>query len=77
MILKTNTSIFPQTTIFTILSTFVSSIVVGVSAIIVIYLKSIKDQVFYTAVECLIVTFILIIFSLLDIHKTDDFFNEA
>lgn len=48
--LKFMKSIFPLTTIFTLLLLFASEIVVVVAAVLTLYNKNNKDQVFYTAV---------------------------
>ena len=42
-----------------------------------IYNKILKDQIFYTCIEALIVTAVAIILSLIDIYKADDFFEES
>ena len=42
-----------------------------------IYNKVLKDQIFYTCIESLIVTAVAIILSLIDIYKADDFFEES
>ena len=40
-------------------------------------MKNFKDQTFYTAIECLILTSLSIILALIDIHKEDDYFSES
>jgi hypothetical protein len=70
-------SIFPMTTLFTLLLAFLSEIIMIASTVMTLYLKNAKDQTFYTAVECLIVTSLSIIISFVDIHKEDDFFNQS
>lgn len=47
------------------------------STVLTLYKKNNKDQVFYTAVECLIVTSLSVILSLVDMHKEDGFFSET
>jgi hypothetical protein len=48
-----------------------------VSTVLTLYNKNNKDQVFYTALECLLVTSISILVSLIDIHKDEDFFMQS
>lgn len=75
--LKFPKSVFPLTTIFTVVVLFLSEVLVGVSAALTLYNKNNKDQVFYTALECLLVTAITAVMSLVDIYKADDFFTES
>ena len=42
-----------------------------------VYTKILKDQLFYTCVEALIITAIGIILSLIDIYKSEDFFEDS
>lgn len=42
-----------------------------------VYNKSLKDQIFYTAVEGLIVTILIALVSLIDIYKPEDYFEES
>jgi hypothetical protein len=49
LFLKFPKSVFPLTTVFTIIVLFLSEILVAVSAVLTVYNKNNKDQVFYTA----------------------------
>ena len=39
--------------------------------------KLYKDQTFYTSIEVFIVTIISIVFSLIDIYKSEDYFEDT
>lgn len=42
-----------------------------------VYNKLLKDQMFYTCIEALIITAVAIILSLIDVYKSEDFFEES
>ena len=54
-----------------------SEVLVLAGAFYLTYNKLLKDQVFYTAVEVIIVTIASIIIALCDIYKSDDYFEDT
>jgi hypothetical protein len=42
-----------------------------------VYNKSLKDQTFYSSIEAIVVTILAMLFSLLDIYKSENFFDET
>ena len=70
-------NLFFPSTLFTIIALFTSEILILVAAFDLAYNKLLKDQVFYTAVETLIVTVISIVVSLIDIYKPDNYFEDT
>jgi len=42
-----------------------------------IYKKVLKDQLFYTSVECLIITITCAVLLLIDIFKSEEYFQES
>lgn len=77
MMFKNSKIVFTISTIFGILVIVLSEVLVAVSAIQVVYYKNLKDQLFYGATETLVLTACMALLTLLDIHKTDDYFNES
>lgn len=73
---KNASNVFIHTTIFTLVFGGVGEIVAIVSFWNLIYHKLIKDQVFYTCIEALIITFLAMLFGLLDIYKPKDYFDN-
>jgi len=74
---RTHSNVFPLATVFTIITLLACEIPAIVAAFSLVYLKLLKDQMFYSCVECLIVTVIAALVSLIDIHKADDYFEES
>lgn len=70
-------NLFPVSTAFTLASLLLSELPVMAAAFYLVYNKLLKDQVFYTAVEVLLVTTISIIIALFDIYKPDDYFEDT
>lgn len=40
-------------------------------------MKLLRDQLFYTSIECLIITITCAVVMLIDIYKADDYFDEC
>lgn len=70
-------NIFSVSTCFSIVCLLAAQIPVLAGAFYLTYNKLLKDQVFYSAVEVLIVTVASIIFELVDIYKPDDYFEDT
>jgi hypothetical protein len=69
--------VFPLATIFTLFNLILCEIPMIIASFTLIYNKRMKDQTFYTCVECLTITIITIIVSLVDIYKTEDYFEDS
>ena len=74
MVAFKRTNIFTISTVFTIVSLLASELPILAAAFYLVYNKILKDQVFYTSIEVLIVTVVSIIIALIDIYKADDYF---
>lgn len=77
MMFKNNSTIFPATTIFVVVTLIFCEIPVIVGATLLAYHKQLKDQVFYSCVETIVLTAVVALLSLADIYKSDDFFNDS
>jgi hypothetical protein len=70
-------NIFTYSTVSTIYALLLSELLVIVASFYLAYYKLLKDQVFYTACEALIVTLTSIFVSLIDIYKPKDYFEDT
>lgn len=70
-------NIFSVSTIFTVIALLIAEIPALVAAFYLAYNKLLKDQIFYTAVETLIVTVTSLLFALIDIYKPTDYFDDT
>lgn len=73
---KNRQNIFPLTTLFGILSFSLSQIPMLICCFSLVYKKLQKDQLFYTSIECLIITIGSVAILLIDIFKSEDYFEE-
>lgn len=71
------TNVFSVSTCFSIVCLLSAQIPVLAGAFYLAYNKLLKDQVFYSSVETLIVTVASIVFELADIYKPDDYFEDT
>lgn len=74
---RNRSNVFTIATIFTLCFLIFSEIPALVGCWFLVYNKTLKDQTFYTSIEGLVVTIVAIVFSLLDIYKSDDYFDES
>lgn len=74
---RNRSNVFTIATIFTLCFLIFCEIPVLVGCWSLVYSKRLKDQTFYTSIEALIITVISIVFSLIDIYKSDDYFEES
>lgn len=74
---KTNENIFPLTTVFSILNFILCQVPMMVCSFSLVYKKLIRDQLFYTSIECLILTITCTVILLIDIFKSEEFFEES
>lgn len=72
---RNRSNVFTIATIFTLCFLIFCEIPVLVGCWSLVYSKRLKDQTFYTSIEALIITVISIVFSLIDIYKSDDYFE--
>lgn len=77
MMFKNNRLIFPPTTIFAVLTVLFCEIPVVAAAILTAHNKQLKDQVFYSCVETIVLTGLIALLTLADIYKAEDFFNDT
>jgi hypothetical protein len=77
MMFKSNRTIFPITTIFGVLTFVCSEVLVVVAATLTAYHKQLKDQVFYSCVETIVLSGLIALLTLADIYKAEDFFNDT
>ena len=71
---KKTTNVFTLSTVFSLLFMIFSEILVLVACWSLIYNKSLKDQIFYSSLEGLIITLCSIAITLVDIYKPANFF---
>ena len=74
LVYKNRSNVFTVATIFTVITLIVCEIPLLGACFSLVYFKLLKDQLFYTCIESMIVTSIAIILSLIDIYKSEDFF---
>lgn len=77
MAYKNRSNVFTIAVIFTILQLVMCEILAIAGLWFLVYNKNLKDQIFYSSVEGLIVTVLAAIISLIDIYKPDDYFEES
>lgn len=70
-------SLFSISTIFTISALLLAELPAIVAAFYLAYNKLLKDQLFYSAVETLIVTVVSLLLALVDIYKPDNYFEDT
>lgn len=70
-------NVFTISTVVTIIFLFLAEVPLLIAAFYLSYNKLLKDQIFYTSVECLLVVIFSIIISLIDIHKPTDYFEDT
>lgn len=74
---RNRSNVFTVATIFTLCFLIFCEIPAIVGCWSLVYSKRLKDQTFYTSVEGLILTIISIVFGLMDIYKSDDYFEQS
>lgn len=74
---KNTNNIFPLTTIFSIINLILCQVPMMICSFSLAYKKLIKDQLFYTSIECLIMTVTCALILLIDIFKSEDYFEEC
>ena len=77
LVYKRRYNVFTLATAFSVLQFVFCEILAVVSFWYLIYNKSLKDQIFYTSVEGLLVSIIAALFALIDIYKSEDYFEES
>jgi hypothetical protein len=77
MVSKKPLNLFTAATLCTLFTLLLSEIPMLISCFYLIYGKILKDQLFYSSVECLVITIISILISLIDIYKAEDYFEET
>lgn len=77
LVVKSKANLFRMGTVFTFFLLFLTQIPVLVASFYLVYNKMLKDQLFYSCCECLAVTVISIVISMIDIHKGEDYFEET
>ena len=70
-------NLFSISTIFTISALLLAELPAIVAAFYLAYNKLLKDQLFYSAVETLIVTVVSVLLALVDIYKPDNYFEDT
>ena len=74
---KNPNNILPLTTIFSIINFILCQVPMMICSFSLAYKKLIKDQLFYTSIECLVVTIACAVLLLIDIFKSEDYFEES
>jgi hypothetical protein len=77
MMFKNSQILFPVTTLFAVLTVIFSELPAIISAILIVHYKQLKDQMFYSCVELIAMSAVMALFTLIDIHKPYDFFNDT
>lgn len=77
MVAFRRSNVFSISTCFSMVCLLSAQIPVLAGAFYLAYNKLLKDQVFYTSVETLIVTVFSIVFELVDIYKHEDYFEDT
>lgn len=77
MAYKNRSNAFVPATVMTVCVICLCEVVAIAASWLLIQNKVMKDQVFYTSVECLIISLICIVFSAVDIYKADTYFEET
>lgn len=74
---KNRSNVFTLATIFSVCSLVFSEVPAIAACWFLVYNKTLKDQIFYSSIEAVIVTVIAALFALIDIYKSEDFFDES
>lgn len=74
---KNRSNVFTVATIFSLIALAFCEIPIIVASFSLAYNKLLKDQLFYTSVEALVITCISAILTLIDIYKAEEFFEDS
>lgn len=77
LVFKHRSNVFTLATVFSLAQILLCEALAVVALWFLIYNKSLKDQIFYSSIEGLIVTLVAVFVTLIDIYKPDDYFEHS
>jgi hypothetical protein len=77
LVVRKHPVLFTPSTLSTIYALVLSELPAIIASFYLAYNKLLKDQVFYSACEALIITLVSLLLSLIDIYKPQDYFEDT